>query len=241
MKSLNIAHRGASGYYPENTMLSFEKAIELGCDGLETDVQLTKDNVPVICHDEELDRTTDGSGLLCNYTYSELQKLDAGVKFGDNFKGNRIPTLMEFLEFAKEKNIYINLELKNGVVNYDGMEKMVLNMLYKYGVMENCILSSFNHYSMVSCKALDKNCKTGLLYMCGLYNPEQYAKNVNADALHPLYYSVLHKEIVDGIRKTNLKINTYTVNNVEHMKTLINLGIDGIITNYPDKLSALLK
>ena len=218
MKTINIAHRGASGYYPENTMLSFTKAAAMGCDGIETDVQLTKDGVPVLCHDEELNRTTTGKGLLCQYTYKELQCFDAGIKFGKEYKGLKIPTLEEFLIFAKEKNLYINLELKNGVVLYEGMEEKVIDMLYKHDMMKSCIFSSFNHYSMVKCKELDKNCKTGLLYMCGLYNPEEYAKKLNADALHPLYYSVMHKEIVEPIKKANIKINTYTVNDEKHMK-----------------------
>lgn len=240
MKTLNIAHRGASGLYPENTMLAFEKAVELKCHGIETDIQLTKDNVPVIFHDEELDRATNGSGLLCNYTYKELLGLDAGKGFNGKYKGQKIPTLKEFLEFAKEKNVYINLELKNGIIPYAHMEEMVIEELYHYGLENNCILSSFNHYSMVYCKKLDKNIKTGLLYMSGLYEVENYAKTTKCDALHPLYYSVLHKEIVDGIKKAGYKINTYTVNNEAHMKALMDLEIDGIITNFPDKLAKLL-
>lgn len=239
-KSLNIAHRGFSGKYPENTMLSFMKAVEAGCDGIENDVQLTKDRVAVICHDERIDRTTNGSGFIKDYTYKELLKFDAGIKFGQEFKGATIPTLDEFLEYVKGKNIYIDIELKTGVILYEGIEEIVINKLHEYGLQDNSILCSFNHYSMVACKEIDRNIKTGLLYTAGLFKPEQYAKFVGADAVHPLFYSVLHEEVVKGIKESGILINTYTVNEEIYMKRLIQLRVDGIITNYPDKLKKIL-
>ncbi|MBU3194383.1 glycerophosphodiester phosphodiesterase [Clostridium algidicarnis] len=240
-KSLNIAHRGFSGKYPENTMLAFEKAVEADCDGIETDVQLTKDNVLVLCHDETLDRTTSNKGFISQYTYKELKALDFGIKFGDKFKNIKIPTLEELLDYCKEKDIYLNLELKNSIILYEGLEEMVIKKIHEYNLSKHVILSSFNHYSMVKCKSIDNNIKTGLLYEAGLYKPHIYAQYVGADALHPHFLSVIHKDIVDDIKSKNILINTYTVNDENHMKTLINLGIDGIITNYPDKLSNLLK
>lgn len=239
-KSLNIAHRGFSGRYPENTMLAFIKAIEAGSDGIETDVQLTKDRVAVICHDETLDRTTTGSGFINNYTYKELCDFDSGLNFGKEFEGLKIPTLDEFLDYVKDKNLYINLELKNGIILYENLEEIVIKKVHDYKLQDNVILSSFNHYSMVHCKKIDSNIKTGLLYEAGLFEPERYAEYVGADALHPQFFSVIHKPIVDAIKSKNLKINTYTVNEEKYMKELISLGIDGIITNFPDKLSKLL-
>lgn len=240
-RSLNIAHRGFSGKYPENTMLSFKKAVEAGCDGIENDVQLTKDGVAVICHDEKIDRTTNGTGFIKDYTYKELLKFDAGIKFGKEFKGLTIPTLDEFLDYVKDKNLYIDIELKTGVILYDGIEEIVIRKINEYGIKEKTILSSFNHYSMVKCKTIDNAMKTGLLYAAGLYEPQRYAEYVGADALHPLFYSVLNEQIVKNIKNANLLINTYTVNEEIYMKKLIQLGIDGIITNYPDKLKKVLK
>lgn len=239
-KTLNLAHRGFSGKYPENTMLAFKKAYEAGCDGFETDVQLSKDGVLVLCHDETLDRTTTGTGYLNNYTYEELLTFDAGIKFNEEFKGEKIPTFEELLAFCKEKNLFLNLELKNTELLYEGMEEKILDLIEKYNFKDNIIYSSFNHYSMVKLKELDPTVKTGLLYDAGLYHPENYCLAVGADAVHPHYFSVMFKEIVDDIKKKNVLINTYTVNKKEHMKVLLDLGIDSIITNYPDVLCELM-
>lgn len=239
-RSLNIAHRGFSGIYPENTMLAFEKAVEVQCDGIETDVQLTKDGVAVILHDEKLDRTTNGSGFIKNYTYLELSKLDAGMKKDHKFSGCRIPTLDEFLDYIKDKNMLINLELKNSIIQYENIEEVVIDKVYKYGIQANCIISSFNHYSMVKCKKLDNSIKTGLLYDEILYHPEKYIEYVGADALHPNFQAVYSKEIVENIKSKNIDINVYTVNEEKDMMNMINLGVDGIITNYPDKLKKIL-
>lgn len=240
-KSLNIAHRGFSGYYPENTMLAFKKAVEAGCHGIETDVQLTKDGVAVICHDETLERTTTGSGYIKDFTYKELMEFDAGIKFHEKFKGEKIPTLEEFLGYVKDKNLYINLELKNTLVLYENIEEKVISKLHEYKLGKSSILSSFNHYSMVKCKSIDSSIKTGLLYGDGLYKPENYLAYVGADALHPHYFMLLHEEILAGIKAKNIEINTYTVNDEQTMKKLIELGIHGIITNFPDKLGKLLE
>lgn len=240
-RSLNIAHRGFSGKYPENTMLSFKKAVEAGCDGIENDVQLTKDGVAVICHDEKIDRTTNGTGFIKDYTYKELLKFDAGIRWGKEFKGLAIPTLDEFLNYVKDKNLYLDIELKTGVILYDGIEEIVIRKINEFGVKEKTILSSFNHYSMVKCKTIDNTVKTGLLYTAGLYEPQRYAEYVGADALHPLFYSVLNEQIVKSIKNAGFLINAYTVNEEIYMKKLIQLGIDGIITNYPDKLKKVLE
>jgi len=237
-KVINIAHRGFSGEYPENTMLAFRKAVEIGADGIETDLQMTRDGVIVICHDEKLDRTTDGSGLIRDYTYNELLKFDAGAKYREAFKGERIPTVDEFFNYVQDKNIFINLELKNSIINYQGLEKRVIDKIYEYKLEKNVIISSFNHYSMVKVKEYDTNIKTGLLCAATLYNPGKYVKDVGADAFHPFFPSVMNEGIVAEIKNQGIMINTYTVNEIEHMNKLISLGVDGIITNYPDKLIA---
>lgn len=237
-KVLNIAHRGFSGIYPENTMLAFRKAIEVGADGIETDLQMTHDGVIVICHDEKIDRTTNGIGFISQYNYDELCKFDAGVKFSQDFSGEQIPTLDEFLDYAKDKNILINMELKNSIINYDGLEKKVIDKIYEYKLEKHVIISSFNHYSMVKVKEYNPNIKTGLLCAATLCNAGKYVKDVGADAIHPFFPSVMDKSIVNEIKNERIKINTYTVNEIKYMNKLISLGVDGIITNYPDKLNA---
>jgi glycerophosphoryl diester phosphodiesterase len=239
-KSLNIAHRGFSGSYPENTMIAFRKAVEIGCDGIETDLHMTKDGIIVICHDETIDRTTNGSGFIQDYRYKELCKFDAGVKFGREFQGEKIPSIDEFLDYVKNKDLLINLELKNDIIHYNEFEKKVIEKIYEFKLENNVILSSFNHYSMIRAKECDSSIKTGLLCLAALYNVHDYVKTVGADALHPFYPSVMNAEIVDCIKKNGIRINAYTVNEEKHMKKLVELGIDGIITNYPDKLKKIL-
>lgn len=238
--TINYGHRGASGYYPENTMLSFEKALEMGSTGIETDVQVTKDGVLVLIHDEMVNRTTNGHGLVKDYNYSELSKLDAGSWFSKEYSSLRIPTLEEFLLFASDKNLIINLEIKSGVIQYDGIEKRIIELVYKYNLQSRVILSSFNHYSAVKCKEIAPEIKTGLLYMEGLYKPEKYARTAGADALHPYFYA-LNGEVAREIKKEGLMINTFTVNDTNYMKYFLELELDGIITNYPDKLSSIME
>lgn len=240
-RSLNIAHRGFSGKYPENTMVAFRKAVEAGCDGIETDLHMTKDGIMVICHDETIDRTTNGSGFIRDYTYKELCKFDAGIKFNREFEGEKIPSIDEFLDYVKDKNLLVNLELKNDIIPYKELEKKVIDKVHEFKLEKSAILSSFNHYSMIRAKQYDNNIKTGLLYEATLYNAHEYIKTVGADALHPFFPSVMDDKIVNDIKKNGIMINAYTVNEEEHMKRLIELEIDGIITNYPDKLESILK
>lgn len=236
----NYAHRGASGYYPENTITSFEKAIELGCTGIETDVQMTKDGVLVLIHDEMVNRTTNGAGFVKDYTFSELSKLDASSWFSKEFKGLRIPTLEELIYLTKGTDIMLNIELKTGVIQYNGIEEKVINTLYEHNMQNSIILSSFNHYSMAKCKSISNEIKTGLLYMEGLYQPEKYARTVNADALHPYYYAI-NKDLIGIIKNADIMINVFTVNDINYMKYFYENGVDGIITNYPDKLKKVME
>jgi len=235
-RSLNIAHRGFSGKYPENTMKAFEEAVKVGCDGIETDLHLTKDNIIVICHDEKLDRTTNSTGFIKDYDYKDLSKFDAGVRYGEAFTNEKIPTLDELFDYVKDKNLLINLELKNNIFKYAGLEEKVIKKIYEYKLVENVILSSFNHYSMVKVKEINPDIKTGLLYNATIYKVHEYAKKLQANAVHPFFPAVQDINIVKQIKDSGIRINAYTVNEEEYMVKLMDLGIDGIITNFPDKL-----
>ena len=237
--TINYAHRGASAYYPENTMLSFEKAIEMGCTGIETDVQVTKDDVLVLIHDEMVNRTTNGDGFVADYTYGELNKLDAGSWKGKEFAGIKIPTVEELIYLVQDKNIIINFEMKNGIVIYEDIEKKLIDLIFKHKMEHKVILSSFNHYSIAKCKKISKTINTGILYMEGLYKPYNYAKTVGANAIHPDFHT-LNSDLVRAVKKHNTQINVFTVDDEENMKSFFYMKVDGIITNFPDKLYKIM-
>lgn len=238
---INYAHRGASGYFPENTMIAFESAVAMGCTGIETDVHMTKDGHLVLIHDETVDRTTKGKGYIRDYTFLELERLDAGSFKGEQFKEAKIPLLEELLQYTQDRDIMLNLELKTDVIWYAGIEEKVLNLVYQYNLQNKVILSSFNHYSVHRCKEIDKNIKTGLLYMEGLFEPQLYAKMAGSEAIHPYYQAINNKELIHRVKEAGIMINTWTVNEESDMKKFLEYKVDGIITNYPDKLNNIMK
>ena len=170
----NIAHRGFSGKYPENTMLAFRKALEAGAEGIEFDVHMTKDDQLVIIHDELLDRTTDGTGLVRDYTLEELRRLDASAGFRGVFGKNPIPTLEEYYELIKDWEILTNIELKTGVIWYPGIEEKVLKVIDHYGRRKDTIISSFNHFSILRMKELAPDIVCGFLEESRIIAPAEY-------------------------------------------------------------------
>lgn len=239
-QTINFAHRGASAYCPENTMASFRKALELGATGIETDVQRAKDGRLVLIHDESLKRTTGDDRLVKDVTYEELAALDAGSWFDPSFQDERIPALEELLELVKDKGTIVNLELKNGVILYPGIEEQLIEAVKAYGLSEQVVISSFNHYSLAICKQLAPEIRTGILYMEGLYRPWDYAASLRADALHAYKYAVL-PEWVQEAAAQGIAYHPFTVNEEIEMERLLQFGVSGIITDYPDRLDALMK
>ncbi|WP_291255486.1 glycerophosphodiester phosphodiesterase [Fusobacterium sp.] len=234
-----FAHRGFSSKYPENTMLAFKKAIEIGVDGIELDVQLTKDGVPVIIHDETLERTTDGQGNIIDFTYDEISKLDASYKFKNLNIVNKIPTLNEYFDFVKDYNIVTNLELKTSVIEYFGIEEKVFELIKKYKLENNIIISSFNHYSVLRFKKLAPNIKCGFLTESWLIDAGKYTQKNRVECYHP-YFKNLTPEVIKELKSSNIEINTWTVNKKRDMEYLIKQNIDVIITNHPDLLKDIL-
>ncbi|MGG1313225.1 glycerophosphodiester phosphodiesterase [Cohnella laeviribosi] len=237
---LNIAHRGASGHAPENTMAAFERCIELGATAIETDVQMTSDGSLVLIHDESLARTAGSPKLVKDVTLEELRRLDAGSWFDPAFRGERVPTLRELLELVKPYSLLLNLELKNGVVPYPGLEEAVVEEVRRFGMSDRVILSSFNHYSLVKCKRLAPEVRTGILYMEGLYEPWDYASRIGAEALHAYHYAVLPEWVAQAAER-GIAYHPFTVNEPAEMRRLLAAGVSGIITDYPDRLAELLK
>ncbi len=238
---LNIAHRGFSGKYPENTMLAFQKAIEAGADGIEMDVHFTKDNELVIIHDELIDRTTNGKGFVVDYTYEELSKFDASASFAGVYGFNKIPTLREYFELVKPiPNFITNIELKTGINEYPGIEKAVIDLIAEFGLEDNIIISSFNHFSVMRAKALNPDIKCGLLTESWICNFGAYTKGLGVECVHPLYLS-LNEETVAEIKENGIQINTWTVNKPEDAEKLYNLGIDAVIGNFPDMTKSVIE
>ena len=237
--TLNYAHRGACGVYPENTLLAFEKAIEMGCDGIETDVQMTADGVLVLIHDESLKRTTGVDALVKDYTFEKLRTLNAASFHAMKDSFLPVPSAEELIVLAKKNSIILNLEIKTGIVFYEGIEKKLIELIYKHRMEKSVIISSFNHYAIVECKKIAPEIKTAALYSYGIYHPESYCKALGADAIHP-HFVAADKQMVEDAHREGLIVQPYTVNREEDMKRLIDIGIDGIITNYPDLLRDVL-
>ena len=156
------AHRGASGYAPENTLDAFRKAIEMGADGIELDVQLTKDGTVVVIHDEVIERVSDGSGLVQDYTYEELKKFNFN-RTHPEYEHEQIPTLEEVYQLIRPTGLVINVEMKTSNIFYEDMEDKVLELTERYGMTDRVIISSFNHYTVRSMKEKCPQIKTGAL------------------------------------------------------------------------------
>lgn len=238
---INFAHRGAAGHRPENTMVSFRYALELGATGIETDVQMTRDGHLVLIHDESLQRTTGSPAWVKDVTLEELRQLEAGSWYDEKYRGERIPTLEELLELVRqaESRVVLNLELKNGLIQYPELERKVIEAVRAYALSEQTVISSFNHYSLVECKALAPEIKTGILYMEGLYEPWKYAGSIGAEALHAIQYAV-RPEFVAEATAHGVAYHPFTVNEIHEMTALIQAGVAGMITDYPDRLAGLL-
>ena len=229
----NFAHRGFSGKYPENTILAFKKAIEAEADGIELDVQLTKDGEIVIIHDETIDRTTDGKGEVVSYTYEELSKFDASYIYRGKVGFNKIPTLREYFELIKDTNIITNIELKTGINEYIGIEEKVWDLIKEFNLTKRVIISSFNHYSILRMKKIAPELKYGLLSETWIINAGEYTKNLGVECYHP-HFANMTEDIVKEIKSYGIEINTFTVNKKEQIYDMLNKGIDIIIGNFPD-------
>ena len=228
-----FAHRGYSGKYPENTMLAFRKAVEAGAEGIELDVQLSSDGVPVIIHDELVDRTTDGKGRVNDYSLEELKKLDASYIYTGTYGVNRIPTFREYCEYIQDKPVITNIEMKTGVLEYLGIEQKVIDMIHEFHLEDKVIISSFNHFTIKRMMALEPSFKYGFLSETWIIEAGKYCHEQGVPCYHPLFRNLI-PELVQEIKSYGLQINTYTVNTPEDVQDMINKKIDIIISNFPE-------
>ena len=231
---IKIAHRGSSGSYPENTRLAFEKAIEAGADMIEMDCRLSKDGHVVVIHDDRLDRTARAKGFVKGKTLRQLKKLDVGAWLKKSFKGERIQTLEEILEIVSGK-VEINLEIKSVLRGPLGIELKVLFIVSHFDYLERTIFSSFDYQSLRRLRELAPDVRIGVLYGAGIKdNPFQAAREMNAYSLH-IQREFATPHFLEEARELGLKSFVWTVNEVKEMEKFLSLGVDGIISDFPEK------
>lgn len=243
-----ISHRGANREAPQNTLPAFKKSIEIGVDGFETDIHLTADGVPVICHNYTIDETSDGHGNVKEMTFEQLRTHDFGSYFHEKFKGTTLPSLEEFLSLCETADIEImNIEIKPPLDGNMEIVAKTIDAVKAHGLFDKLLISSFDANVLVECKNVDPKCKTGYLYAPNkahfytnmIFGYVEYAKKIKADYLHPHFISVT-KQYVKKLHKNGIKVNVWTVNKPETVKKLLEMGVDGIITDVPQMVNALV-
>jgi glycerophosphoryl diester phosphodiesterase len=234
-----IGHRGASGHAPENTLAAFRRAVELGARFIETDLQLSRDSRLVAMHDDTLDRTTNGRGPVNRLTLAELRELDAGSWFGPQFAGERIPTLEEILQFARETDVVFYLEIKSSSGAW-GMEHTVVGALREAQEVVRPVVLSFDPATLAAVRGIEPTLMTGFLFQWPLEDAVERAISVGARQLAP-HGDQVTPELVTAARRNNLQVVTWTINGPAQMRALISAGVDGIMTDYPDRLVAVLR
>ena len=230
-----LAHRGYSGKYPENTMLAFQKAAEAGCDGIELDVHATKDGVPVVIHDETIDRTTDGTGAIIQMTLSELRQWNAAAKFPECPR-QQIPTLAEYCAWAAGQDLCTNIEIKTDQVYYPELEQKTWDIVVKYGLQSRVFFSSFNLVSMVWMRDMvpPEVVRGALVWVeSGIHvDPGDFCVKAGFQAYHPEAV-MLDDENVKNCLKNGIEINVWGVNDRETARRLRDWGCTSIITDFP--------
>ncbi len=239
---LILGHRGASAYAPENTLAAFRRALELGADGFELDVTLSADGVPVVIHDDTVDRTTDGSGLVAGLALAQLQQLEAGfhARFGAEFTGERIPTLAEvFAELGPRA--LVNVELKRDPSPGRELAGKVVELIHAHSLERRVLLSSFYYDNLQRARQADPTLPVGLLY-----DPSEPGRilqawlkpGVRPEAHHP-HYRLVGALTLRWYRRRGYRVNVWTVNAEADLRRLMRLGVDGLITDRPDVAARL--
>ena len=231
IRPLRIWHRGACGLAPENTLASFRKALEIGVDGVEFDAHATKDGELVLMHDDKVDRTTEGTGFIRDLTFEEIRKLDAGMKFKEKFRGERVPAMKEALQLLAGKTIFIEIK-------QEGIEEKVHEALKAAGMRDNVYVISFNRASVRISKEINKKIKTGLI----TEKPEdlQYALDLRAD-IFCLNHAEADREIADAVHKNKMLLNVWTMNDPQEIRQMIEIGADMLTSDFPDMLNRMLE
>jgi glycerophosphoryl diester phosphodiesterase len=230
---LNIAHRGASGRFPENTLCAFAAAIDAGAAMCELDVQMTCDGALIVIHDETVDRTTNGKGAVATMTLGEIKQLDAGAKFDARFRGERVPTLEEV--FAQvDGRCGLNVELKAA-----GIEHRVCELIHAYRASATTLVSSFYWDALARIRYMAPDIRVGLLASEWPARLLGAATEMRADAINP-GFEIVTEDLCIAAHDRAINVYTWTVDDAAIMRRLIAYGVDGIMTNFPDRLATLM-
>ena len=226
-------------------MPAFEKAIMLGADGFETDVHLSKDGVPVICHNSTINATSDGKGKISSLTLEQLKKFDFGSYFSREFKDTQLPTLEDFLSFAEGKGLKVlNIELKpeHNKKRRTELVHKTLDGVKEHKLEDILLISSFSPKILKLCKEYSPECKTAYLYPYSIFMfwqifipPYKLMQKLGCDAAHP-HYLCIRGSFVEKCHELGMRVNCWTVDEIQKMTDLIKANVDGIITNTPDRL-----
>ena len=235
---LRVGHRGAKGHAPENTMASFDLAVQMGVHAVETDVHLSKDGEVVIIHDHTVDRTTDGHGFIKDMTVAELKRLDAGAWYDARFAGERILTLAELLAWARDR-VPLAIEIKNGPIYYPGIAGKVIRLVRDFRDMTlQVILLSFDHLVLREAKMIAPEIATGILYVGGLVDAIGAARAAGADSLNP-NWAFVTPALVGSAHAAGLAVSPWCPNDLATLRMLDQMGVDSIGTDYPDLFDSI--
>ena len=239
-RPLVIGHRGARSYRPENTLAAFELAADQGATWVELDVHLSRDRQPVVVHDFLLERTTDGHGRVDAYTLDELKRLDAGAWFGDAYAGARIPTLDEALAWAGRRGVGVDIEIKSGPIVYAGIEDAVVAAVHAAAMADRVLVTSFDHAAVARVRRIAPDLATGVLYSARPVEPWALAERAAAGVVLPQWQHV-RAEDVRAVHARGLGYVTWATSDPAVLRELVRAGGDGIVTDHPDVLVALLR
>jgi glycerophosphoryl diester phosphodiesterase len=235
---LRIAHRGSSGDRPENTLPAFRRAIEVGADMVELDCQLTRDGAVVVIHDETLDRTTSGEGPVAEHTLAEIRSLDAGTWFAPEFAGVTVPTLDEAVDVLRGA-AELNLELK-GERGAGALEEACLEILRQHDFLAPTVFSSFSSARMQTVRRMAPAARTAVLLDddAALEAALALAGEISAEALHPARLLAL-PALISAAHGRGLAVRVWPVNERREAERLVRLGVDGLFSDYPERLEGL--
>lgn len=235
MSCLRIAHRGAAGTRPELTRPAFERALEIGVDMIELDVQLTRDGRLVVLHDRQLGRTLSGEGPVRDRTLAELQALDAGSWFDARWAGATVPALDDVLEWTAGR-AELNVEIKSPPADWAATADALLLLLSASGRLERTIISSFQMGALSEVRARSRAARLGVLWQTTDFDPMWIeAQSLDAVAVHPLW-SLVDAELIAEARRQGRQVIVWTVNDPDSMAELVALGVSGIISDFPERL-----
>ncbi len=226
------AHRGASAQFPENTLKAFEEAVLAGADGIELDIQMSSDGEIVVIHDETLERTSDGTGWVKDHTLQELKRMDFS-KTRPECGISRIPAMKEVLALLKDTDVTVNIELKTGIVDYDGIEEKIIAMVHSHGMEDRVVYSSFNHATIMNIKRIDPKARVAFLYADGPLGIVDYALCHGVTRLHPAVYNLRLEDLPKRARENGIELNVWTVDGEELLDLCQKAGVHAVITNMP--------